>query len=119
MAALIADGLEPATPIADQKRETDDTQTERQIRHHPGDAIESAARRRDEHCGAIFLDKRLQSEVIALPAVYARSEFAAHAVGVGATHVVAFQQHLIASANAHQLVTESVKADVISRAHGQ
>src|SRR5262249_25649270 len=115
LAARVARGLDAMIPVANQQYQPDHTQSKREIRDDPGDAVESAAGGRDENRGPVFLDKRLESEVVAFRAVNARCKLAAHAVRISTTYVVTLEQHLVATANAHQLMAELIEARIVAR----
>ncbi len=76
----------------------------------PGGAIEALVGGRGEHGGAVFLHEGLLDQAVAVAAGDGGHQFVAHAVGVGAADVVAFEQNLVAAADAHQLVAEIVEA---------
>jgi hypothetical protein len=52
----------------------------------------------------------LQRHVVVVTPVDGRNQFGAHAVGVGTSDVVAFQQDLVAAADTHHPVAEIVDA---------
>jgi hypothetical protein len=52
----------------------------------------------------------LFNQTVAISAGNRSHEFVAHAVGVRAADVVAFQKNLLAAADAHHLVTDFVEA---------
>ena len=76
----------------------------------------------DQHHVAVLLHKTLQDQRIVVATLNAGDQFIAHALGIGAAHVVAFQQHLIAAAHAHQPMAQLVEARVgvgAQKQHGQ
>src|SRR5262249_54462241 len=81
--------------------------------------VESGRGRRGQHCGPVFLHEGLQNEVVRVAAGERGLELIAHAVGVGAAHVVALQQDLTAAAGADHLVAELLEASVVARSHQQ
>ena len=76
----------------------------------PGGAIEAGGGGRGEHRGAVFLHEGLFDQAVAVAAADGGHQFVAHAVGVGAADVVAFEQNLVAAADAHELVADFVEA---------
>jgi hypothetical protein len=56
------------------------------------------------------LDERLQDGSVAVASVHSGHEFIPHARRIGAADVVAFEQNLVATADAHHLVAEAVNA---------
>jgi hypothetical protein len=56
------------------------------------------------------LDEGLLDQAVAISAIDRCHEFIAHAVGIRAADVVAFQKNLFAAADAHHLVADFVEA---------
>jgi hypothetical protein len=56
------------------------------------------------------LHEGLLDQAVAIAASDGGHELVAHAVGIGAADVVALEQNLVASADAHQLMADFVKA---------
>ena len=81
-------------------------------RHDPSHAIEAGRRGRGQHGVAVLLHEALQHQGIAVAALDAGNQLVAHALGVGAADMVAFQQNLVAAAHAHQAVSQFVEAGV-------
>ena len=63
-----------------------------------------------EDRGSVFLHEGLFDQAVAVAAVDGGHQFVAHAVGVGAADVIAFEKNLVAAADAHHLVAEFVEA---------
>ena len=59
--------------------------------------------------GPVFLHEGLLDKAVAVATRDGGHEFVAHAVGIGAADVVAFEQNLAAAADAHQLMAELVE----------
>ena len=78
--------------------------------YDPCGAVETGGGRRGEHRGSVFLHEGLLYEAVAIAAGDGGHEFVAHAVGIGAADVVAFEQDLAATADAHELMAEFVEA---------
>ena len=102
----------PAYGISRRAQLDDDDQPEDQhkIRRDPGDAVESGLGGRGHHGSAIFLDERLQGEIVIVAAIHRGNQFRSHAVGIGASDVIAFQQNLVAAADAHHAMAKIVEA---------
>ena len=60
--------------------------------------------------GPYFCTNACSTRLSLSPRVTAAMQFVAHAVGVGAADVVAFEQDLSAAADAHELMAEFVEA---------
>ncbi len=75
-----------------------------------GGAVEALHGRGGEHRGAVFLHEALLDQAVAVSARDRGHEFVAHAVGIGAADVIAFQKNLVAAADAHHLVADFVEA---------
>ena len=63
--------------------------------------------------GPYFCHKTLQREVVTVASINRGCEFTPHAIGIGASDVVTFQQNLTATARAHELVAQIVEAATI------
>ena len=73
----------------------------------PGGAIEAGRGGSGKHRRAIFLHEGLFDETVAVTPLYGSHEFVAHAVRIGASDMVAFQQEFAAGpANAHEPVSD-------------
>jgi len=76
----------------------------------PCGAIEAGVGWGCEDDGSVFLYEALLDQAVAIAAGDCGHQFVAHAVGVGAADVIAFEEDLIAAANAHQLMAEILEA---------
>jgi len=97
-------------PGANDVDHDEDSGDERDERHDPRCAVEAAGCGGGEDRGSVFLDEGLLDEAVAVAAGDGGHEFVAHAVGVGTADVVAFEQDLAASADAHELMAELSEA---------
>src|SRR5579872_1411304 len=97
----------PGANYKDDQAEADDQQDKG---HDPGRAVEAFAGGSGEDGRPVFLHEGLFDEAVAIAAGDGGHEFVAHAVGVGAADVVAFEKNLVAAADAHELVAEFVEA---------
>jgi len=52
----------------------------------------------------------LLDQAVAVAAAEGGHQFVAHAIGIGAAHVIAFEKNLVAAANAHHLMAKFVEA---------
>src|SRR5207302_2274752 len=106
-------GCWTVAPGADHEDHGSETAEQGNEWHDPGDATKSAGAGSCHDGGAVFLDERLQREVVIIAAIERRRQLVAHAVGILAAHVVALQQYLVAAADAHQVMAEIAKARVL------
>jgi hypothetical protein len=81
--------------------------------HDPSYAIEACRRGCCKNSGPVFLHKTLQREIVTVASINGGCEFTPHAIGIGASDVVTFQQNLTAAARAHELVAQIVEAATI------
>src|SRR5205807_1389459 len=94
------------------------SQRECQEGHDPGHAVKTGGGGSSDHGRAIFLNKALENEVVVVSAIEGGHQFAAHAIRIGAAHVVALQKDLAAAAHAHHLVAKLPETStVVSGAH--
>src|SRR6266404_8898266 len=103
----------PFSPRQHDEDGAQQAQDQRQKRHDPGHPVKTGAGRGGQNRGAVFLHEVLQGQIVVLAAIQSSHKFVAHAVGVGAAHVVAFQQNLVAATDAHQSVTKTVEASSV------
>ena len=66
-------------------------------------------RRSRQHCSPILLNKALQDQAVVLATGDRPGQLIAHPAGDGASHVIAFQQHLVAPARTHHLVAQIIE----------
>src|SRR5215813_4714363 len=92
-------------------------ENQRHKRHHPGHPVETCRWRCSQHGRSILLHETLQRKVVAVAAIKRSHQFAAHAIGIRAAHVVALQQNLAAAAGAHQAMTEIAKPGGVACTH--
>ena len=97
-------------PGADDQDDDAESDEQGDKGHDPRGAIKASGRGRGEDRGAVFLHEGLLDEAVAVSAGDGGHEFVAHAVGIGAADVVALEQDLSATADAHQLMAELVEA---------
>jgi hypothetical protein len=93
-------------PCSNYEYDSDYTSTESDEGEDPCGAIEARGGGGGKDRGAVFLDERLLHQAVAIAAGNGGHEFVAHAIGIGAADVVAFEQDLAAAADAHQLVAD-------------
>jgi len=110
-AQSVGDGRSGAV-LPDANDVDDQTEAEDQDgeRHDPRSAVKAAGGGSGEDGRSVFLHEGLLDEAVAVAAADGGHEFVAHAVGVGAADVVALEQDLVASADAHELMAEFVEA---------
>jgi hypothetical protein len=54
----------------------------------------------------------LQDQIVAISARQGRREFAAHSIRISAADMVALEQHLVATTNAHHFVAKCAEASI-------
>ena len=80
--------------------------------HDPRDAIEAGRGRRGQHQCCRTSARSFAGRANRCRRARGRGQFVAHASRIGAADMVAFQQNLIAAADAHQLMAQLVEARV-------
>src|SRR5713101_9088429 len=85
--------------------------------HDPGNAVEAAGGRGGDYGRAVVLHEALHDEVVIVAAIQCGQQLIAHLVGRLAPDVIAFEQDLSASANAHHAMTELVAAGIVAGTH--
>ena len=103
---------------------TNPSRPQRQIRNDPGHPIKTSLGGRSHYGCAVLLYEALQSEIVVVAAIHCSDQFAAHALGVGAADVIAFEQDLVAATDAHHSVAKVVHAGRLvasakQREHGE
>jgi len=89
---------------------------QREIRHEPSNAIESAIRRRGEHEGAVGLNEKLRDRTIRVAVIHGRGELLCHRAAVRTVEVIASDQRLIATTHANELAAETIYPGVVAGA---
>src|SRR5579872_5439636 len=102
------------SPIANHGDRRERSGKEDRERSDPCDSVEAASGGGGQHRSSEFLYKRLQHAVVTVVALNRRHELLAHAVRVRTTDMVAFEQYLVAAADAHHAMTKIVEARPIS-----
>ena len=74
------------------------------------DRVPASAGYDAQFAGSVLLYESLQGQIVVVATIHCGYEFPAHAVGVGAAHVIAFEEDLVASADAHHAMAEIVDA---------
>ena len=82
--------------------------------HDPGNAVEAAGGRGGDYGRAVVLHEALHDEVVIVAAIQCRDQLVPHFVGRRTPDVIAFEQDLSASANAHHAMTELVEAGIVA-----
>src|ERR1700730_2786973 len=96
------------SPAAHDRRDKKDRSDRKHDGNNPGGQVEALCRRFGENGWTIFLHEGLEREVIRFVASDALIEFFEHTVRVGASHMIAGRQNLIAAADAHELLAEGL-----------
>ena len=97
-------------PFASDHTDTDDSGEEEGEGHDPGDAIEARTEGRGDDNVAVLRDEILVDRIFGRTVVDEGGKAIAHSSRVRTSDVIAFQQYLIASAGAHECVSDAVIA---------
>ncbi len=88
--------------------------------HDPSHPIEAGCGGSGDHGRPVFLHEALQDEIVVIVAAFVERglQLVAHLVGVRAADVIAFEQYLAASADAHHSMAEIFEArGIVAGAH--
>src|SRR5579863_7737092 len=100
----------PRSPPTNDERDQSKPENQRQVGCNPGNAVESGPGGRSQYRRTILLDERLQREIVVVAAIDGGNQFRPHAVRIGTANVIAFQQNLVAAADAHHAMAKIIKA---------
>jgi hypothetical protein len=100
----------PRSPDAHDYADHNQSERQNKIWHYPGNAIKASLGRRGHYGYAVFLYEALQGEIVIVAAIHGSDEFGAHALRVCAAHVIAFEQDLVATTDAHHFVAKVIEA---------
>src|ERR1019366_488620 len=111
----------PRGPILPRAHDVNDegyAERQRDEGHDPGHAIEAGGGGRGDYGRSVFLYEALQDEVVVVALIECGKQLVAHLVGGLAADVIAFEQHLAASAGAHHAMAEVFEArGIVSGSH--
>ena len=97
-------------PLASDYADSDNSDEEVRERHDPGDTIEAGTEGRGDDNVAVLRDEILVDRIVSRTVVDEGGKAIAHSSRVRTSDVIAFQQYLIASAGAHECVSDAVIA---------
>jgi hypothetical protein len=105
-------------PHPNDQNHQSDAEYESEIRHDPRQPIEAAMGGCKENDGAVGLNEPVDNRIIVVAAGNSRGQLAAHAIRVRAVDVVALEQNVITTADAHELVPQPIDScSIVARAN--